>query len=222
MKRLKKDWLLILMHVLALLPLAVIIWDYFHDQLTVNPIQELTFRTGSYALIALVLSLACTPINTITGFRQVIPLRRWLGLYAFFYACLHFLIFVGLDYGFNLGWIWQELSEKRYVLVGFAAFLILLPLAITSTKGWMRRLGKNWKRLHRLVYLAGILAVVHYLWVVKADATEPLLYGAVLGLLLLVRVPAVTRRLAALRHRLTRQQRLQPVAVRPSDLSSDE
>jgi sulfoxide reductase heme-binding subunit YedZ len=207
MPYLKKHWLLILMHVLALLPLALLAWDFLQNQLTVNPIQEITHRTGYYALLLLVLSLACTPLNTILGLRQVVPLRRWLGLYAFLYASLHFLTYIGLDYGLNLGLIWQELAEKRYVVAGFAAFVLLIPLALTSTRGWMRRLGKNWKRLHRLVYVAAILAVMHFVWLVKSDITEPLLFGAVLALLLLLRVPAVRKKLIALRYRIAPPRR---------------
>lgn len=186
-------WLQILTHAGSLVPLAFLIWDYWRQELTVNPIQELTFRTGKAALVLLVLSLACTPINTLFGLRQVIPLRKPLGLYAFMYAGLHFLTFVGLDYGFDLGLLQEAILEKRYALAGFAAFLALLPLAITSTRGWMKRLGKNWKRLHRLVYFAGLLAVVHFVWLVKSDIREPLAYSAVVGLLLTIRLAKVSR-----------------------------
>jgi methionine sulfoxide reductase heme-binding subunit len=120
-------------------------------------------------------------------------------LYAFLYAVAHLFIFAGLDYGFDLSLIWAELAEKRFVLVGFAAFLILIPLAITSTKGWMRRLGKNWKRLHYGVYLAVILVIVHFVWLVKADIRRPLLYGAVVMLSLAFRLPPVRRWAAKLR-----------------------
>ena len=179
----------------ALLPLAVLIWDYFQDNLTVNPIQEITFRTGKYALVLLVLSLACTPLNTLIGFREALRLRRPLGLYAFMYASFHFLTFIGLDYGFDLELIYEAIFEKRYALVGFAAFLILLPLAITSTKGWQKRLGKNWKKLHQLVYVAAGLVVVHFVWGVKSDIREPLIYGAIVLSFLLLRVPAIRQRL---------------------------
>jgi sulfoxide reductase heme-binding subunit YedZ len=206
---LKKNWLRILTHLGALTPLAWLLWDWWTNQLTVNPIQDITFRTGKPALILLVLSLACTPVNTLFGLRQVIPLRKPLGLYAFMYVSLHFLIFVGLDYGFDLGLLYEAIFEKRYALVGFAAFLILLPLAITSTKGWMKRLGKNWKRLHRWVYLVGLLAVIHYIWLVKSDIREPLVYGAIVILLLLVRVPVVRRAITNFRSRLTKMRRAQ-------------
>ncbi len=182
-----------LTHLGSLAPLAVILWLYFTDGLTVNPIQDITFRTGKAALVLLVLSLACTPLNTLFNFRAALKLRRPLGVYAFLYVCLHFLTFIGLDYGFDLGLIYEAIFEKRFALVGFAAFLILLPLAITSTKGWQKRLGKAWKTLHKAVYLAAPLAVVHYVWLVKSDVREPLAYGAVVAALLLMRAPAVKR-----------------------------
>ena len=189
----KRPWLRIGTHLLCLVPLAVLLWDFATDNLTVNPIQEATERTGKTALIILLLSLACTPARNLLGIRQVLPLRRPLGLYAFLYALLHFLIFLWLDYGLDLELIQEAIVEKRYVLVGFTAFLILLALAATSTKGWMRRLGKSWKKLHRLVYLAALLAVLHFVWLVKSDIREPLMYGAILGLLLLIRLPVVRK-----------------------------
>jgi sulfoxide reductase heme-binding subunit YedZ len=185
----------ILTHVAALLPLVLLVWDYWQGRLIIDPVKEITTRTGKTALILLILSLACTPIRTIFGFKWVkhaLRVRRALGLYAFMYAGLHFLTFVGLDYGFDFDLIAQDILDQRYVLVGLAAGLLLLPLAITSTKGWQRRLGKNWKRLHRLVYLAGILAIVHFVWLAK-DNREPLRYGAVVALLLFMRIPGLPR-----------------------------
>lgn len=186
-------WLSIAAHLGSLAPLAWLIWQFLHDQLTVNPIQALTLRTGKYALVLLALSLACTPLSTFLGWRQVLRVRRALGLYAFLYVSLHFLIFVGLDYGFDGGLLREAIFEKRFAFVGFIAFLLLLPLAITSTRGWMRRLGQAWKRLHRLVYVAALLAVVHYLWAVKAISGEPLAYGAAVAALLMLRLPFVRR-----------------------------
>ncbi len=191
-----------LVHLAALLPLALLAVDALRGQLTVNPIQEATLRTGKTAMILLVLSLACTPANTVFGFRQAIKVRRALGLYVFLYALIHFSIYIGVDYGFDLRLIALELAEKRYVLVGFAAFLILLPLAITSTKGWQRRLKQGWKKLHRWVYAAGLLVIFHYAWVQKTDIRQPLAWGAVLAVLLLLRVPAIRRRAANWRRRL--------------------
>lgn len=207
MRWLRKNWLRVVMHVAALAPFALLLWDGAHNHLTVNPIREITFRTGRTALKLLLLSLACTPLNTLFGFKQALPLRRPLGLYAFFYATLHFLTFTVLDYGLDWELIKQAIAEKRYVLVGFAAFVLLTPLAITSTKGWMRRLGKRWKLLHRLVYVAAPLVILHFLWLVKADIRRPLLYGAAVVALLALRAPAVRRALTRLRQRWTQPKR---------------
>jgi methionine sulfoxide reductase heme-binding subunit len=199
-----RKWLSWAAHVGALVPLAWLIWDYTQGHLTFNPIQDITLRTGEAALILLLLSLACTPLNTLFGWRQVLPLRRPLGLYAAGYAALHLLTFVGLDYGFDIGAIGKTIAEKRYIMAGLASFVLLLALAITSTRGWMKRLGKNWKRLHRLVYLAALLAVLHFIWLVKADLTEPLIYATLLGVLLVVRIPPITRSITSFR---TKQKR---------------
>ncbi|MFC1987260.1 sulfite oxidase heme-binding subunit YedZ [Chloroflexota bacterium] len=181
----------IVMHIAALLPLVVLIWDFTQGNLTANPIREIQLRTGASAINLLMLSLACTPINILTGFSPVLLLRRTLGLYAFFYALLHFINFIGIDYGFNVTLIRGDLFEKRYAIAGFASFILLLPLAITSISRLRQRLGKNWHRLHQLVYLAATIAVVHYIWQTKVDIRLPLVYGGVLGMLLAVRLPVV-------------------------------
>ena len=191
MKKLKEDWLQILTHVAALAPLALMAWDYAQGQLSANPIREVTLRTGRAALILLVLSLACTPVHILFKFRPALKLRRPLGLYAFLYAALHGLTFVGLDYGFDPELVLEEIVQRRFVQAGIVAFLLLVPLAITSTKGWVRRLGKNWKRLHRLVYLAAMIALLHFVWLAKGDIRRPLAYGAVVVLLLVIRLPFV-------------------------------
>jgi methionine sulfoxide reductase heme-binding subunit len=192
-------------HVGALLPLALLIWDGLHGDLTVNPIQAITLRTGKTALVLLVLSLACTPAFTFFGLRQALRWRRPLGMYAFLYVSLHFLTFSVLDYGLDPVLLRQALFEKRYALAGLAAGLLLAPLAFTATRGWMRRLGKNWKRLHRLVYPAAVLAVVHYVWLVKSDARVPYLYGAILAVLLIVRTRPAKRGIARVRRHLREQ-----------------
>lgn len=201
MRKFEASGLRVLTHIAALLPLAVLVWDFTQGQLTVNPIQEIQLRTGKSTLVLLLLSLACTPINRIFGIKAVLPLRRLLGLYAFMYASLHFLNFVGLDYGFDFGLIQEDIAEKRFALVGFAAFISLLLLAVTSTKGWMRRLGKNWEHLHWLIYVAAVLAVTHFTLQVKVDFREPLLYGVVVVLLLIVRLPGIREVVSKLRHR---------------------
>ncbi|MEK7809293.1 MAG: protein-methionine-sulfoxide reductase heme-binding subunit MsrQ [Chloroflexota bacterium] len=180
----------ILVHLASLSQFALLVFDFFTDNLTVNPIQYVTQKTGKAALTLLCLSLACTPAVTL-GFKSAAKVRRPLGVYACLYASFHFLTFVGLDYGFDLGLIYEAIFKKPYALVGFSAFLILLPMALTSTQGWMKRLGKKWKGLHRWVYLAGILVVIHYLWLVKSDIREPLIYGAIVVFLLLMRISRV-------------------------------
>lgn len=193
-------------HVGALLPLALIIWDFNQGQLGADPIREITLRTGKAAITLLVLSLAVTPAKIWLGWQQFHPLRKILGLYAFLYVSIHLLIFVWLDYGLDLHLLYGALFEKQYALVGLAAFLILLPLAITSTRWSMRKMGKNWTRLHRWVYLAGILAVLHYILLVKNAYTSPLLYAAVLALLLLTRVKPVKQLILQLRRRLEKRR----------------
>lgn len=202
MCRLRASGVHILVSVAVLLPLVILIWDFARDQLTANPVREIQLRTGRYALTLLVLSLSCTPIYIVSGFKPVRLLRRPLALYAFMYASLHFLNFIGLDYGFNFPLLWADISQKRFAVVGFAAFLMLLTLAITSTKGWRNRLGKNWKRLHRLVYLAAPLAVFHFLWQAKADFRAPLLYGAIVALLLMIRLLGFSRAVGQRRNQL--------------------
>ncbi|MFC2030926.1 sulfite oxidase heme-binding subunit YedZ [Chloroflexota bacterium] len=199
--RIKSNWLRIVVHIAAWVPLAWIAWHYWQGLYLVDPVREITTITGKTALILLMLSLACTPINTVFGWKRVIRVRRALGVYAFMYAALHFLVFIGLDYRFDFGLIWQAIFDQRYVLVGFAAGVILLVLAITSTRGWKRRLRKAWKRLHKLVYAAGILAVVHFLWLMK-DAQEPSRYALILAALLFLRIPNVRRTIVRARRRL--------------------
>ena len=202
MRGVKLNWLRIAVHVGALLPLALLVWDATQNTLSVNPIQDVTFRTGRTALTLLVLSLACTPLNTLFGFKKALTVRRALGLYAFAYAGLHLFTFAYLDYGLDLALIAQTIAEKRYVVVGFAAFVIMLPLVLTSTKGWQKRLGKRWKRLHRLTYVAGALAVIHFVWLVKSDITEPVRFGMVVALLLALRIPIVRKTISSARARL--------------------
>jgi sulfoxide reductase heme-binding subunit YedZ len=148
-------------------------------------------RSGRTAIIFLIVSLAITPINTLFGLRQLIPLRRWLGLYTFLYAAVHVSIFTGVDYGFDVALLREAILEKPFAFVGAATFLILLPLALTSTQGWMRRLKKNWKRLHRLAYVAGPLATIHYAWAQKADIRIPIAVGVLILVLLALRIGPV-------------------------------
>ena len=198
-----------IIHVFAWSALGWLIWDYYNGNLTANPLQAATQRTGKYALIMLVSSLACTPLNTLFGWKIALKFRRMLGLYAFMFATIHMLIFVGLDYGFNWYFLWQDLSSKRYIWVGLLTLIILTLLAATSFQWWMRRLGKNWKRLHRLVYLAGGLVVLHYAWsnkgdvlALQGDVIQPFAFGLAVALLLLVRIPVIRQKTAAFRNYL--------------------
>ncbi len=197
----------LVVHIGSLAPLVFIVKDFFFGGLTVNPIQAVTLRTGKTALILLILTLACSPANTFLGFRAALQVRRALGLYTFFYASLHFMIFLGLDYGFNLRLIWLEFDQKRYILAGAGALLLLIPLAATSFNFWKRRLGKTWKGLHRLIYLSALLAITHYVWEVKTDIRVPLAYAVIVLILLLIRIRVVKRPLLVLRQNLVREIR---------------
>jgi sulfoxide reductase heme-binding subunit YedZ len=200
------NWLWWAANAAAAWPLLLMVWEYFQGTLGIDIVNAINNRTGRTAIILLVASLACTPLNILSGWRQVLTLRKSLGLWAFAYALLHLLNFVGLDYAFNVAQIFQDaILSKPYILAGLLSLLILLPLAATSTRGAMRRLGRNWKRLHRLAYAAGVLAVLHFLWQAKAaERWEPLVYAAVLALLLLVRVPSIRQAIVRFRERLQR------------------
>ena len=184
----RTDWrwvgLKALAHALALLPLAGLVQGVIEDSLGADPVAALTHATGEWALRLLLLGLALTPLRRLTGQAWPIRFRRLVGLYAFFYACLHLAVFLVLDLQGFWTQIFEDIVKRPYITVGFAAWLLLVPLAVTSTQGWMRRLGPRWHRLHRLVYPAAILGVTHFWWQVKADWREPAVYAAVLLLLL--------------------------------------
>ena len=178
--------------VCASLPLLGLIAGFLRDDLGANPIETITHVTGDWTLRFLLLCLAITPARRWLGLAVLAPLRRTLGLTAFVYACLHLLTYVGLDQFFDGSALLEDVLERRFVTAGFAAFLCLVPLAVTSTRRWQRRLGRRWVALHRLVYAAAALGVVHYVWLTKADLRAPLVHAAILAVLLLARVP--TRR----------------------------
>ncbi len=182
-------------HLGANLPLLIMLWDFWRGNLGPNPILELTHRTGLSALILLMLSLAVSPLQKILNWPQIGKLRRPLGLYSFAYAAAHFAIFLGLDYGFNWSLIPRAFLERPFALIGFASGLILLVLAVTSWNGLVKMLGKRWKVLHRLVYLAGALAALHFIMAVKPGVLRPWYYAAGMLLLLIYRIPAVRKRL---------------------------
>ena len=173
--------------ILCLLPLGLLLYAALTDDLGANPVEKLTHQTGLWGLYFLLITLSITPLKKITGLTWPVSLRRMLGLYAFFYACLHLSVYFWLDQSFVWQAIIEDIFKRPYITLGLAAWLLLLPLALTSNQFSMRVLKKNWKRLHRLVYIASLLVVVHFIWLVKADYAEPLMYLAVLLSLLLMR-----------------------------------
>ena len=175
--------------VVCLLPFVLLILQSLDGSIGPNPVQAITHATGDWALRMLLITLAVTPLRRVTGWAWLIRLRRMLGLFAFFYAALHFCTYLWLDQFFDWAAIVEDIAKRPYITVGFAALVLMTPLAVTSTKGWLRRLGPRWKRLHQLVYPIAILGVLHYLWLVKADLLEPGIYAAILAALLLARVP---------------------------------
>jgi len=177
-----------LLWILCLLPLLHLVWDGVGDGLGANPVEAITHRTGDWTLRLLLITLGMTPTRRLTGWTWPLRVRRLLGLFAFFYACLHFGTYLVLDQFFCWSAIVEDLAKRPYITVGFTAFVLLIPLAVTSTRGMMRRLGRHWQRLHRLVYLVTTLGVLHYLWLVKADYREPIIYLLCLLVLLGVRV----------------------------------
>jgi methionine sulfoxide reductase heme-binding subunit len=181
----------VLLFVLCLVPLGQLAYAAFAGGLGANPIEFITRFTGSWALIILIASLAVTPLRRITGWNDLIKFRRMLGLFAFFYALLHFSTYFVLDHFFDFQAIGNDILKRPYVTAGFIAFVLLIPLALTSTAAMIRRLGKRWQQLHRLVYVAAIAGVIHFYWLVKADIRRPVQYGAVLALLLGYRLAVI-------------------------------
>lgn len=205
-------WLRIGIHLIGLFPLAELAYKWVADQLTVNPIQFIEQFLGRAALNLLVATLAVTPLVTLTGWKKISKHRRALGLYTFLYFALHFTTFAALDYGFDFGQILQLTLQKPFIWVGTLAGILLLALAATSFKYWMKRLGRNWNRLHKLVYLIGGLVVLHYAWAVKGSLStlggniaRPLFMGFLVSILLVLRIPPVKRGVIALRQRILRK-----------------
>lgn len=184
----------------ALIPLTLLIMDALSGNLGANPVEAITHRTGDWVLNFLLITLAVTPLRKITGWHWLLRFRRMLGLYAFFYVLLHFTTYIWLDRFFVFDEIGKDIAKRPYITVGFTCFLLLIPLAITSTNAMVRRLGaKRWQRLHKMVYVIAIGGVLHYLWLVKSDIVLPLTYGLILFVLLVMRVPAVSRKLSKIR-----------------------
>lgn len=189
--------------VVCLLPATRLVALAIGGGLGANPIEFITHSTGTWTLVGLLVTLSVTPLRHLTGQSALIRYRRMLGLFTFGYACLHFLTYVWLDQFFDLAAIVRDVAKRPFVTVGFTAFVLLVPLAATSSRAMMRRLGRHWQRLHRLVYFIAVLGVVHYLWLVKKDVTQPLVYGSVLAVLLLLRLPPVVAWIVTFRTRMT-------------------
>jgi methionine sulfoxide reductase heme-binding subunit len=182
-------WFKVVVFLACLVPLARLGWRAYYGGLGANPIEFITHATGDWTLIFLCTTLAVTPVRQITRLYWLIRFRRMLGLYAFFYGTLHFTTYFWLDKFFDYHEIVKDIGKRPFITVGFTAFVLMIPLAITSTKGWIRRMGgKNWNLLHRLIYFSAIAGVIHYYWLVKADTTKPREYAIVLGVLLGYRI----------------------------------
>jgi sulfoxide reductase heme-binding subunit YedZ len=192
----KKDWaaIKIVVFILSLMPFALLVYGAINDRLGANPIEALHFGFGDWALRFLCIGLALTPSKTLTGLIWPMRFRRMMGLFTFFYASLHLLVFIALDLSFSWEAFKDEVPKSPYILMGLLTFLLLLPMAVTSTKKMQKRLGRNWLMLHRLVYVAGLTALVHFFWLVKSDYTEPLIYAAVIGVLLGIRIIVYCRK----------------------------
>ncbi|MEE9548958.1 MAG: protein-methionine-sulfoxide reductase heme-binding subunit MsrQ [Candidatus Binatia bacterium] len=187
-------WIKVIIFLLCLIPLGHLAWGAVTNSLGANPIEVITRSTGKWTLIFLLITLSVSPLRKLSRLQWLIKLRRMLGLFAFFYVCLHFTTYIWLDQFFDLMAISKDVIKRPFITVGFSSFILLIPLALTSNRGMIKRLGgRRWQQLHRLIYLIAIGGVVHFLWLVKADLQRPLIYGAVLMLLLGFRIAVWAR-----------------------------
>ena len=186
---LTSKWTKVVVFLLCLVPFAGLIERALHGKLGANPVEFLQHATGDWTLRFLVFTLCITPFRKLLNLPDLIRFRRMLGLFAFFYVCLHFLTYLGPDQSFDLAGMWKDVAKRPFITVGFLGFVLLIPLALTSTTGWIRRLGgKRWQILHRAIYVTAICGVIHYYWLVKSDVRKPLFYGALVAILLLWRL----------------------------------
>jgi methionine sulfoxide reductase heme-binding subunit len=191
---LRSRWVKVLVFAASLLPLAWLATGAYNDGLGANPIEFITRATGDWTIRFLLISLAVTPLRRLLSLPDLIRFRRMLGLFAFFYGCLHLMTWVWFDRFFDTREMWADVLKRRFITVGMLGFALMVPLAITSTAGWIRRMGgKNWQRLHRLVYASAVAGVVHYWWLVKSDIRLPALYGVILAGLLAWRLPLILK-----------------------------
>jgi methionine sulfoxide reductase heme-binding subunit len=207
---LSSKWSKVLLFLLCLVPFFALLWRTVHSELGPNPVEFVQHATGDWTLRFLIFTLAITPLRRLLQIPELIRFRRMLGLFAFFYVCLHFLTYIGPDQSFSLAGMWKDVEKRRFITVGFLGFVVLIPLAITSTAGWIRRLGgKRWQMLHRAIYITAICGVIHYYWLVKSDVRKPLFYGALVAILLLWRLGdrfLKKRRLAPARSGMSRAE----------------
>ena len=186
---LTSKWTKVAVFIVCLIPMGMLVWRGFHNGLGANPVENIQLTTGDWTLRFLVFTLCITPSRKLLNLPDLIRFRRMLGLFAFSYVCIHFLTYLVLDQSLDPSAIWKDVAKRPFITVGFLGFLLLLPLAITSTAGWIRRLGgKRWQALHRAIYFAAVCGVIHYYWKVKSDVRMPLFYGALVGILLLWRL----------------------------------
>lgn len=184
-------WTKAAVFLVCLLPLGSLGWSALHNGLTANPIEFITHATGDWTLRFLLITLSVTPLRKILALPDLIRFRRMFGLFAFFYGCLHFTTYIWLDKFFDLAEMWKDISKRPYITLGFSAFVLLIPLAVTSTAGWIRRLGgRRWQLLHRAIYISAVAGVIHYYWLVKSAVIRPLAYAAILAVLFAWRLAA--------------------------------
>jgi len=188
-KLLTSKWTKVIVFLVSSIPFVFLAWGLLYNDLGINPVETLQHTTGDWTLRFLIFTLAITPLRKTLKLPELIRFRRMLGLFAFFYVLLHFLTYLGPDQSFNFSGMWDDVAKRKFITVGFAAFVLLIPLAATSTKGMIQRLGgKRWQSLHRLIYVCAILGVIHYYWLVKSDVRKPLIYAFFVGILLFWRV----------------------------------
>ena len=182
---LTSKWTKVVVFLLCLVPLGALVLRALQGHLGANPVEFIQHATGDWILRFLVITLCITPARKLLQIPQLIRFRRLFGLFAFFYAVLHFATYIGPDQSFDLSAMWKDVAKRPYITLGFTAFVLLIPLALTSTAGWIRRLGgRRWQMLHRAIYVSAVFGVIHYYWLVKSDVRKPLLYGAIVGVLL--------------------------------------
>jgi len=187
-KLLTNKWTKVVVFAIGLVPLGVLVGRTIEGRLGANPVEFVQHATGDWTLRFLIFTLAITPLRKLLNLPDLIRFRRMLGLFAFFYVCLHFLTYIGPDQSFSLSGMWADIAKRKYITVGFTGFVLLIPLAITSTAGWIRRLGgRRWRALHRAIYASAVAGVIHYYWLVKSDVRKPLSYGAIVLVLLAYR-----------------------------------